>query len=364
MDSKLDDIARPMISPRKRKLLAGLVSLAVLTAAYAGYWFYLAGQMRSHVEKQTASLIAQGFDAGYERLAITGFPSDVTVTLDKIGITTPDGTHFRAERMVGALSPFSPARLTVSLKGNLQTRFVLQDRLRTFTGVADRFDADVNANGKTTRWQADLRVENLEMVETASGDVMGVSYLKAQAQANTAPDPSAQQSAYDLLVRATDARLPKRLSSPWGNTVKEATIEASLMGRIPKAHTLQNALATWRDIGGTLQILRLSLDQGPVHLATEGTLALDGALQPVGRAIARVSGYIEIIDALVDRQVMRPRDAPLAKMVLGALAKRPETGGRSILNVPLTLKNRTLYAGPVALTRFDRIDWDFLKNLM
>ena len=353
-----------MISSRNRKLLAGLVSLVVLTAAYAGYWFYLAGQMRSHVEKQTAAFIEQGLDAGYERLTITGFPSDVTVTLDKAGVPTPDGTHFRAEQMVGALSPFSPTHLTVSLKGELQTRFLLQDRIRTFTGAANRFDAELSTNGETTQWQADMRVENLEMLETASGDVLGVSYLKAQTQANIVPDPSAQQSAHDLLIRVADARLPKRLSSPWGNIVKEAAIEVSLMGRIPKAHTLEDSLATWRDIGGTVQIVRLSLDQGPVHLATDGTLALDGSLQPVGRAIARVSGYIEIIDALVDRQVMRPRDAPLAKMVLGALAKRPETGGRSTLNVPLTLKNRTLYAGPVALTRFDRIDWDFLKNLM
>lgn len=363
MESKLDDIARPLAAG-KRKTLAGIGIAGLLVAFYAVYWFHLAGQLRGHMENETANLVAQGFQASYNTLSITGFPSDITLTLKGAVLGDPNGWALGAEKVIGVVSPFDPAQATLILDGKLHWVLPINGRLRSFDGAADTLKAEIGLGGKKTHWQGDLRVENLAMVEAKSGDILGVAYLKAQAQANDAPDPSAQQSAYDLLIRANDITLPKRLSSPWGNRVKETTFEASLMGRIPKAHSIEEALATWRDIGGTAQILRLTLDQGPVHLASDGTIALDGNLQPVGRAIARVSGYIEIIDALVERQVMRSRDAPIAKMVLGALAKRPDTGGRAVLNVPITLKKQTLYAGPVALTRFNPVKWDFLKNLM
>jgi len=363
MDSKLDDIAKPL-SSGKRKTIAGLGITGLLIALYAVYWFHLAGQLRGQVENETANLVEQGFQASYETLSITGFPGDITLILKDASIADSDGWKLGSKKIVGVLSPFNPTKVTLTLEGSLKAALPINGRLRAFDGAADTFRAEIGLGGKATRWQGDLRVENLEMVEAKSGDVLGVNFLKVQAQANDVPDPSAQQSAYDLLIRANDTTLPKRLSSPWGNRIKEAAFEASLMGRIPKAHSINEALATWRDIGGTAQILRFTIDQGPVHLTSDGTLALDGNLQPVGRAVARVSGYMEIIDALVDRKVMRSRDAPLAKMVLGTLAKRPDTGGRAVLNVPITLKNQTLYAGPIALSRLAPVKWDFLKNLM
>jgi len=363
MISKLDDIAKPM--PRgKRRLLATLAVAVLLAASYAGYWFHLAGKMRTQVEAQTASLIEQGYEARYQTLTITGFPGEIVITLNGLSLADGNGWSMGAQRLTGRLSPLNPTHARIGFEGDLRAVLPLLGRPRVFDGVADAFFANLSFGGKTTLWQGDVRIENLEMVETKTGDRLGVSYLKAQAQANIAPDPSAQQSAYDLLIRADSATLPKRLSSPWGNKISEAALEASLMGRIPKARSIEEALATWRDMGGTAQILRANLNQGPVKLATDGTMALDHDLQPVGRAIARVSGYLEIIDALVDHGVMRSRDAPLAKMVLGALAKRPNGGGRSVLNVPLTLKHQTLYAGPIALTKIDPVKWDFLKNLL
>ena len=54
---------------------------------------------------------------------------------------------------------------------------------------------------------------------------------------------------------------------------------------------------------------------------------------------------------------MRRRDAVTAKLVLGALARTPEGGGPPTLNLAITVQDRTLFAGPVALARLPAIDW-------
>ncbi|MEE1562148.1 MAG: DUF2125 domain-containing protein, partial [Alphaproteobacteria bacterium] len=65
-------------------------------------------------------------------------------------------------------------------------------------------------------------------------------------------------------------------------------------------------------------------------------------------------------DALRKQGLIRSVDAITAKVVLGALARRPKDGGPASLNLAITLQNRTVFAGPVSLLKLPAIDWNEL----
>jgi hypothetical protein len=49
-----------------------------------------------------------------------------------------------------------------------------------------------------------------------------------------------------------------------------------------------------------------------------------------------------------------------AKVVPGAMARKPKDGGPAGLNLVITLQNRKVFAGPVALLKLPTIHWDKL----
>jgi len=160
----------------------------------------------------------------------------------------------------------------------------------------------------------------------------------------------------ELDVRFSEVRLPRFLSSPLGDGVRELDLEAHLLGDLA-AGPVRDSLEAWRDGGGTIEIDRLAVRHGPMALKADGTLALDGALQPIGAFTARVEGFFDVIDALQKTGMVKPRDAIAAKMILGVMSRRPENGGPATLNLALTLQDRRLFAGPVGLMEFAEVDW-------
>jgi hypothetical protein len=84
-------------------------------------------------------------------------------------------------------------------------------------------------------------------------------------------------------------------------------------------------------------------------LTADGTLALDAANQPIAAFSTHIVGASRTVDVLRRRGLIEDGNAVAAKMALGLMARRPVGGGEPIVDVPLTLQNRTLHAGPLAL---------------
>jgi hypothetical protein len=67
---------------------------------------------------------------------------------------------------------------------------------------------------------------------------------------------------------------------------------------------------------------------------------------------------LSVITALRERGLIEPNIATTAAIVLGALATRPTPGDRPRLDIALSVQNRKLYAGPVALVKLPFIRWE------
>jgi len=114
--------------------------------------------------------------------------------------------------------------------------------------------------------------------------------------------------------------------------------------------------ASWRASGGSLRIQDFQLLWGPLDFSASGTLALDENLQPEGEGNAHAVGYAETLDALATHAAISRSAATAAKAVLSLLASYPADGGAPSVDVPLTLKDRTLAMHQVPLLRLPQID--------
>ena len=126
---------------------------------------------------------------------------------------------------------------------------------------------------------------------------------------------------------------------------------------MPPIEAITERAAAWRDGGGRMVLRRLALGWGPLGLSGSATMTLDEQMQPDGSATAQLVGYDAALDALAASGAMPQRAAVVAKGVLGILAKPPEGGGAPRVELPVTLRDRTLTAGRFPLLRLPDLVW-------
>jgi hypothetical protein len=153
-------------------------------------------------------------------------------------------------------------------------------------------------------------------------------------------------------------RVPEKARLPLGSDIGRVRLAGRVMGELSSLNPGMGAgaLGPWRDDGGTVELSRIEVRYGALEVAAEGTLALDGEMQPLVALTARVEGFGESLDALAQRGAMKRGDATAAKLVLAALAERGPNG-RPRLALPVTLQDGFLSVGPAMLLRMPPIPW-------
>lgn len=96
---------------------------------------------------------------------------------------------------------------------------------------------------------------------------------------------------------------------------------------------------------------------GPLRITADGTLALDGDLQPVGAFATRTAGLEQFVTALEKDGALSSNDAAIARITLAVLTRAAADGGPDRAEIPITLQDRILRLGPVALVQFSPITW-------
>jgi hypothetical protein len=343
----------------RRKLLI-LAALAVAAGGYSFYWYSVAELVRGGILDWSAARREEGFTVGWDRYEVSGFPLALRVTIEKPvfgqrGVEPgymARGPLLIAEARPWALSqwhvsaaqgatlavepgPERPA-ITVAaaaLAGTIAPR--QGDAAASTPGT----DVAVNADGITVAGQADL----------------AIAHASAQAMIPAHAVASHLDTSFSSSLDLRGMTLPEAVPS-LGDTIDHITATVAVKGSIPEGPHRQ-ALAAWRDDGGTLEIGALDLGWGNLVLGAKGTLALDAALQPVGAMTALVRGYNEIIDALVSGGNLRAGDGAMAKLALGLLAKEGPDGEYEI-SAPLTLQNGYVYIGPAKVARMPVFTWE------
>lgn len=347
----------------RRSTVLPLLALAMLVLAgafYAGTWYYLAGRVGDAVETWRAARRAEGFTVAWDRYVVGGFPFVLRVTIEQpvFGQTGAEpGYEVRGAVLVGEARPWAlrhwhiaadaGARLTVQ-PGPARPAVTI-DAASIDGTWAPREDADATKNTGT---EIDLTADQLAI---AAEQRFTIAHAAAHALMPSRPVASHLETWLAATLSIERLTLPVT-APPLGDVIDRIAATLAVKGAIPQGPRRQ-ALAAWRDDGGTLEVEVPGLDWGKLAVTANGTLALDAAMQPIGALTATIRGYGEIIDALATAGALKQGDAALAKLGLGMLAK-PGADGKSQITAPLTLQNGFLFIGPARLARVPKIAWE------
>lgn len=353
----------------QRKYLIFLSVLVLLAFAWACGWFWMADRLRTDIDEFVGNQKSNGVTLTWEHLRVSGFPirfdTDFTAPaarLDSVDRTVtwtgantsirpfiegPGVVSFRApgQHNLDIREPgfnFSVQSQSNSLEGRLG--FNNRGQIQALRGLAEPFDLVINGQDRIGIARAAFDIERLP--GTASGD-------------SVHPDPVTDTLAVVLdQIDLSDLAIDDDITKSLGNEMTRVAADLSLRGPLKADAISPEALARWRDAGGTIEIESLELVWGPLRFAGDGTLAVDNALQPVGSFSARISGLDKLIDLLEQRGQLRKQQAAIARIAIAVLTRTPANGGPPEARVPVTIQDRMVSIGPVPLLQLDPIVWN------
>jgi hypothetical protein len=346
--------------PRTRKSwLIAFGIMALFGIIYSGLWLALAMSSREQVVKWIEEQQTQGFSVRYDKLLVAGYPSAIRLEVTNPGfgaqnIATPwdwEGAHLNVTAQLWNLDNFS-----LETSGRQSLAFGVAGKTHTFTGNVERVLGQLGLSEGVLK-KAGVTLQGVQLISQDTPNVaINIPRALVSVERLTRDHAGHQSASWSLSGSMADLSLPWFKASPLGAMVERFNLKAHLIGNI-KDGALVQSLEDWRDKGGTIELKKLSLQHGPLKINTDGTLALDGKLQPIGALTAHLEGFFETIDALKRLGVVKARDAITAKMVMGVLSRSPAGGGPAVLNLALTAQDRNLYVGPVRLLRLPEINW-------
>jgi hypothetical protein len=341
----------------RRQTRLGLITFAVLLAiagAYTAYWYIVAGQIEESVVAWAQSARAEKIDLAWREIRVTGFPGAFRVELETATLrddaVTPS-PEVRTASISGTARPWDFADWQVTAPRGLAAKIA---------AAGERVPAKLSAQsakgtvsiGPVGSWRVRLSLEN-PIVE--AGPLIRMSTADLLIALPPKPAPEDKDARLVLAVNARDMKLPVAIG-PLGGRIDEFGFAATIKGVMP-AGKLNEALTAWRDAGGAIELDQLHLKWGTLGATASGTMALDQELQPSGVFSGAVSGYDQILTALVEGGQMRPTDAGLARIALGFLAKAGPDGKPEI-KTAFAIRNGQMFLGPAKLGKAPRLSWE------
>ena len=341
----------------RRSTRFGLVVVIVLLAgfgAYAAYWRIVAGRIKDGLADWRESAQTHKIDASWRGLRVAGFPFAFRVEIKNASVRDrawSPAPELRLARLAGTARPWDFADWRLAAPDGLAAELAPAGGRPPLKLAAKSGDGTVaiGRDGAARLW---LRLQDV------SAEAVGKAPIASAEAWVTLPAKSAVKDADPSLGLAVDLHQMRVAAPPasFGHTIDELALGVTLKGAVPDG-PLPRAAAAWLDAGGTIEVDNLRLQWGGLGISANGTLALDGKLQPMAAFSGGIEGFGAILNALVAADQMTPEQASLVEIALSYLA-RPGPDGKPQITAPFTIQDGKVFIGPARLGRLPPIVWE------
>ncbi len=326
--------------------------LAVLLILWSVAWWIVAGMVERSLLAWAETQRAQGATVEIGALTVAGYPLIVRATVTTPRIAT-HGLDWRGPALVAEAPLWALGRIGVTLPGEQHLHVAPRNGPslevtagRGGTGHLLMSMAGVVLDGKLAFPGVTLAPEGPAQPK------LTVAGLEVTLNQPATPPDDHQQTGLGATLTVQDLQLPDGLPVALGPVVQRAAVAMRVQGRPPQIQP--ESLTAWSRDGGTVEVDSLTLDWGPLKLGLNGTLALDGALQPMAALSAEIRGAAQALAAL--KKQLRPNEMTMAHGVIGMLA-RPDESGEPVIKTPITIQDRTVFVGPLKIAVMPVIAW-------
>lgn len=335
-----------------RRIGTLLAALLIAVAAGQGVaWWLLGNAVVAGIE----GVGPGGETVRHEGLARGGWPFRAGATIARPELSRPatgliPALTLTAVQAEAGVQLASPREATVTVRCPCRV---------AFPGTHGAAPADIEAGALTLsfrvepgapprRWQLDGE----DVTIAQAGEAVQLASLRLTGDGDEAARSPRQTVAFAL----GGVRLGPAAEVPFGRVIRTATGEVAVSGALPPGPDTEAALRAWRADDGRIELRRLAIAWGPLALSAGATLALDGALQPMGAGTIRVANWRPALDAVGNAGLLDRQALALVRLALTAVA-RPAPGGGSMVELPVALEERTLTAARIPIARLPEIAW-------
>ena len=336
---------------RRLTLIVGIV-IVLLCGVHGAGWLIVAGRIEDGAAGWAEAMRPRGLAIAWKAIRVAGYPFSFRVELTDariVGTALSPASEFTAPLLSASIRPWNWHNAVLKAPDGLQAKS--SGVVELVAGAAVGTVA-IGDDGSTAAW---LALSDVKAAAAAIPDARATAET-AQLWLTVPAMPPQGHTERSIAVAGDFTRLSIPLAPPaLGNTVDDLAFGVAVMGTIPPGPPRQAAIA-WRDAGGAVEIDHFHLGWGALGIDASGTAALDQDLQPIGSFSGALSGYEELLTALVSTGQIRGSDARSLKLVLGMLAKLGPDGKKRIATA-FSLQNGQIFVGPASLGRVPRIPW-------
>jgi hypothetical protein len=341
---------------RSRSILMGVVGAALVigVGAYSAVWLIAAGRIKQKLANWADTTAPHhGIDASWKTMRVAGYPlafrlelGEVAVQASRLGIAG----EFHAPLVSASVALWDLRAADLAAPEGFEATLGPTDAPIGHLSAAKASGAvAADSDGQRTVWLSLFGAK-----AATSGQEFSARVVHGWAIAPAHPPASHTEPAIAAAALVRDLAIP--VAPPgFANKIDEVGFGLTLMGAWP-AGPPREAATAWRDDGGTVELDHLNARWGELGMNSSGTLALDGELQPAGAFSGGVTGYEQLLKALVAAGRVKPNDAQMARLALGLMA-HPGPDGRAEIATSLAIQNGEMRLGPIKLGPAPRINW-------
>ena len=334
----------------RRTFIGPAALLVAVLVGYPAYWFYTASVAEALVADWVRKQRADGLAISHGPLERSGFPFVVRLRIpDPSGEDKRMGWSWRGQTIALELRPWDLERIRFESGGEQRLRVQPGAGSGDFTVQTGAVTGVAEIGGGGDLRALSVNLQDLKLTEAESGGLFRAGRILADMSRPARPAIAHTEKSLGLSVRLENTEISRIEARPLGSRIAVAQASADVFGPIT-GETLVDAVESWRQSGGTLEINWLNLIWGALDLRANGTAALDEAMRPLGALTADIRGYEETLEALAEAGLLRRDILPASRVTLNLLARKDASDGRRVLTIPLTAQDGALFLGPVRLT--------------
>ena len=303
-------------------ILVPIALIAILLAGYAWWWQQVADGIRIGASQFQLEQHAQGREAQWDDLDISGFPYQVEAQFNAPRITAPDrGFAWDGKSVVLDIAPLKPRHISFNLQGHQHLLYAKDGRL--IEGGADAAKALVTiVAGAAGAEEVGLDIEGLSSQGDWNARHVELVVQNASATAHVG-DGDAKAATSPIVVAATLNNIALRgdIVLPLGPAITLVDLKARFsFPNTPAAGPSPSLLAAWRATDTPVEIQSFDLDWGGVTLEAHGALKLDALARPEGRLQLKIGNHRRLLEVLTAEGWISPDGQNAIASALNTLA--------------------------------------------
>lgn len=357
---------------RKRLLAAALAGVALIGAAYYGYWRYVATQLAAGIEAWAAEQRALGNQIDFAWDGITGFPfafrAEFRQPILRLRLSGAE-LAWQGGDLAAEMSPWNLRRIRVAstAEQNIWLQALQQQGQWRLATIGLKGDVALHGTGGLAAINAELEQPDAALPD---GLAIAAGHARLGLEMPEAAPVDYSQPFARIVLDLARVVLPQGTRLLTSDPIDQASLDATIRGPVaapltqaldqsqpqPPPPSLAQILGAWRDTGGDVEVKSFSFTQGPLSAAGEATLALDGELQLLGAGTVTTTGLSDAVEILLADGLIPADRALLARTTVKALERLGEDGKKQA-KFALSVQNRIVSFGPAALMTLPPIAW-------